>query len=411
MENSWRDLPSSGYGRLTTYSFGPFTLDLERFRLERAGQAVHVERQVFDVLAYLIAHRDRVVAKTELLDNVWGDRFVSESALSSRIKAARRAVDDDGARQHVIRTVFGRGYQFVADVNAARESKPATARSVGIEQEIAFCDAPDGTRIAYSVVGTGPPLVKAANWMTHLDYDHESPVWRHWTEDIAAERALLRYDERGCGMSDWDVDRFDFDAWVEDLEAVVDSAGLDRFPLLGVSQGGAVAVAFAVRHPERVTRMVLYGAYARGRRKRAESAGPREAALDVELARLGWGRDDPSFRQVFTSQFLPDGSRQDWDELNELQRRTTSPENAVRFLETFADIDVTGEAPKVRCPTLIVHARDDHRVPSSAARELATLIPGSKFVLLPGRNHLLRRDEPAWPQFLAELDRFLGEDD
>ncbi len=409
MENSWRDPRSSRYGRLTTYAFGAFTLDLERFRLERAGQAVHVERQVFDVLAYLIAHRERVVAKTELLDNVWGDRFVSESALSSRIKAARRAVGDDGARQQVIRTVFGRGYQFVAEVDAEPARVLPAVPQAPIEQEIAFCNAPDGTRIAYSVVGAGPPLVKAGNWMTHLDYDHESPVWRHWTEDIAAKRALLRYDERGCGMSDWTVDRFDFDAWVEDLEVVVDSAGLDCFPLLGVSQGAAVAVAFAVRHPRRVSRMVLYGSYARGRRKRAGEAGQGEAALDVELARIGWGRDDPSFRQVFTSQFLPDGSREDWDELNELQRRTISPENAARFLETFADIDVTAEATEVRCPTLIVHVRDDHRVPSSAARELATLIPGSRFVLLPGRNHLLRRDEPAWPQFLSELDRFLGE--
>jgi pimeloyl-ACP methyl ester carboxylesterase len=370
---------------------------------------VHVERQVFDVLAYLIAHRDRVVTKTELLDNVWGDRFVSDSALSSRIKAARRAVDDDGARQEVIRTVFGRGYQFVAEVDEDRmATPPALPPSPPIEQKILFCLADDGTRIAYSLVGDGPVLVKAANWMTHLAYDHESPVWRHWTGDIAARRTLLRYDERGCGMSDWDVDRFDFEAWVEDLEVVVDSAGLDRFPLLGVSQGGAVAVAFAVRHPERVSRMVLYGSYARGRRVRAADAGSRdEAALDIELARVGWGRDDPSFRQVFTSQFLPDGSRADWDEFNDFLRRTTSTENAVRFLETFAQIDVTGEAPKVTCPTLVVHARDDHRVPASAARELAALIPGSRFVLLPGRNHLLRRDEPAWPQFLAELDGFL----
>jgi DNA-binding SARP family transcriptional activator/pimeloyl-ACP methyl ester carboxylesterase len=275
------------------------------------------------------------------------------------------------------------------------------------EQEILFCHAADGTRIAYSVGGSGPPLVKAANWMTHFDYDRESPLRRHWTEDIAVTRTLLRYDERGCGMSDWNIDRFDFDAWVEDLEAVVDSAKLDRFPLLGVSQGAAVAVAFAVRHPERVSRMALYGSYARGRRRRAE--GPAEAALDVELARIGWGRDDPSFRQVFTSQFLPDGSRADWDEFNQLQRRTTSPENAVCFLETFADIDVTTEAPQVRCPTLILHARNDHRVPSSSARELAALIPGSRLVLLPGRNHLLTRDDPAWPLFLGELDRFLNE--
>ena len=247
MENSWRVSPLVGYVRLTSYSFGAFSLDLERFRLERAGQLVHVERQVFDVLAYLIAHRDRVVAKTELLDSVWGDRFVSESALSSRIKAARRAVDDDGARQSVIRTVFGRGYQFVAAVEQDRTA-PAPQSSLPsgppIEQKIHFCLAEDGTRIAYSLVGDGPVLVKAANWMTHLVYDHESPVWRHWSEDIAAERTLLRYDERGCGMSDWDVDRFDFDAWVEDLEAVVDSAGLDRFPaarrVAGWGGGGGV---------------------------------------------------------------------------------------------------------------------------------------------------------------------------
>jgi pimeloyl-ACP methyl ester carboxylesterase/DNA-binding winged helix-turn-helix (wHTH) protein len=396
-----------------TYCFGSFTLDLDRFRLEREGKPVHVERQVFDVLAYLITHRDRVVSKPELLDNVWGDRFVSESALSSRIKVARRVVGDDGARQQVIRTVFGRGYQFIADVASTGQQTPSPVPvqappSAPIDQQIEFCHAPDGTRIAYSVVGSGPVLVRAAHWMTHLDYDHESPVWRHWTEDIAVGRSLLRYDERGCGMSDWDVERFDFDAWVEDLEVVVDSAGLDRFPLLGVSQGAAVAVAFAVRHPERVSRMVLYGSYARGRRRRAAVDGSvEEAALDVELARVGWGRDDPSFRQVFTTQFLPDGTRQDWDEFNELQRRTISPANAVRFLETFGDIDVTADAPLVRCPTLVVHARDDHRVPASAARELAAMIPGSRLVLLPGRNHLLRRDEPAWPQFLTELDHFL----
>lgn len=219
----------------------------------------------------------------------------------------------------------------------------------------------------------------------------------------------MRYDERGSGLSDWHVERWDVDVWVEDLEAVVDAAGLERFPLLGVSQGAAVAVAFAVRHPERVERLVLYGSYALGRLARAESDHARlQAAVDVELARAGWGEDDASFRQVFTSQFLPDGSREDWDELNELQRRTTSAGNAVHFLETFATIDVTAEAGRVRCPTLVMHARDDHRVPWSAARAMAGLIPGSRLVTLPGRNHILTSTEPAWPIFRRELDRFLA---
>ena len=347
---------------VTRYQFGDFEIDTARFELRRAGAAVHMERQVFDVLAYLVAHRDRVVPKAELLDAVWSDRFVSESALASRIKVLRRSVGDDGTHQAVIRTVFGRGYQFVAERGRSptptRRRGPPACRRCSWSRRSTSARPRDGTRLAYSVVGDGPVLVKAANWMTHLDYDLEHPVWRHWTEDVGRDRSLLRYDERGCGLSDWDVDRFDFDSWVDDLETVVDSAGLDRFPLLGVSQGGAVAVAFAVRHPERVSRLVLYGAYARGRLARADDrAGGAAGARSTSSWRgSGWGGDDPSFRQVFTSQFLPDGTREEWDELNELQRRTTSPENAVRFLETFARIDVGDAARQVACPTLD-HAR------------------------------------------------------
>ena len=280
-----------------------------------------------------------------------------------------------------------------------------------LQQVIRFCTAADGHRLAFATMGTGPVIVKAANWLTHLDYDLENPVWRHWLEGLARGRTLIRYDERGCGMSDWNVDHFRFEDWVDDLELVVDAAGLDQFPLLGLSQGAAVAVAYAARHPERVTRLVLAGAYGRGRALRATTEEQqREAALDLEVARVGWGRDDPSFRQVFTSQFLPDGTREQWEEFNELQRRTTSPDNAVRFLETFSRIDVTELAPKVACPTLVLHSRDDRRVPIASARELAALIPGCQFVSLHSRNHILTSTEPAWPVFLHEIGRFLAED-
>jgi pimeloyl-ACP methyl ester carboxylesterase/DNA-binding winged helix-turn-helix (wHTH) protein len=414
----------------TIYEFDDCLVDPGRFELRRGGAVEHVEPQVFDVLVHLIRHRDRVVTKTELLDTVWGDRFVSESALASRLKSARRAVGDDGAAQRVIRTVFGRGYQFVAPVHevatvaapaaelvlAAAPAAPAAPAPAAPpsppappQQTIRFCTAADGARIAFATLGCGPVLVKAANWLTHLDHDRETFVWRHWLEGLAHNRTLLRYDERGCGMSDWDVQSFDFDDWVDDLELVVDAAGLDRFPLLGVSQGAAVAVAFAARHPERVTRLVLSGAYGRGRALRAANEEERrEAALDLEVARVGWGRDDPSFRQVFTSQFMPDGTREQWEEFNELQRQTTSAANAVRFLETFAEIDVTGLAPKVACPTIVMHSRGDRRVPIASARDLASLIPDCQFVSLPSRNHLVM-DEPAWPIFLAELDRFLAD--
>lgn len=393
------------------FDFGDFTIDLDHYRLYRDDQPVHLEPQVFDLLALLLIHRHRVVPKSELLQKVWGNQYVSDSTLGSRVMAARRAVDDDGRAQRVIRTAFGRGYQFVADVRSETESAPPSpAPSAGgdLRPDVRFCRTADGTRIAYAASGDGPVLVKAANWMTHVDHDAQSQVWRHWLAELSGRYTLVRYDERGCGMSDWDVDRIDFDSWVDDLGVVVDELGLERFPLLGISQGAAVAVAFAARHPERVSSLVLYGSYARGRLVRAQTAEARRAAaLDVELARVGWAKDDPSFRQVFTTQFLPDGSKQEWVEFNDLQRRTISAVNAVAFLEAFARIDVTDAASRVGCPTVVLHAREDHRVPLSAAAEMAALIPGSRFVELPGRNHLLTSHEPAWPMFLDELQRWV----
>jgi pimeloyl-ACP methyl ester carboxylesterase/DNA-binding winged helix-turn-helix (wHTH) protein len=393
-----------------TLVFDDCELDVARLELRRSGSTIHVEPQVFDVLAYLIEHRDRVVTKAELLEQVWGDRFVSESALTSRLKAVRRAVGDDGIAQRVIRTVHGRGYQFVAAV--AQHARPRHAPDPSpARQQIRFCVAPDGVRIAYATSGSGPHVVKAANWMSHLDHDWESPIWRHWLLALAGQRTLVRYDERGCGLSDWDVERFGFDAWVEDLEMVVEAAGLGRFPLVGLSQGGAVAIAYAVRHPERVSRLVLVGAYARGRLVRArDDEERREAALDLEVARVGWRREDDVFRQVFSTQFLPDASVEQWRAFNELQRRTASADNAVRFLEEFARIDVTDRAPLVRCPTLIVHARGDLRVPLSCARELAALVPDSRLVTLSSRNHILTASEPAWPVLVDEIGRFLTDD-
>jgi pimeloyl-ACP methyl ester carboxylesterase/DNA-binding winged helix-turn-helix (wHTH) protein len=391
------------------YRFEDFELDPNRFELSRGGSAVRVERQVFRVLLHLIEHRDRLVTKGELLDAVWGDRFVSESALTSRLKAARRAVGDDGHQQRVIATVHGVGYRFVCPVEC--EAEQAASAAVRRPQEIRFCVSPDGVRIAYALSGEGRPLVKAANWLTHLDHEWTSPIWSHWIEALSARHRLVRYDERGCGLSDWDVDDFSFDAWVEDLELVVDSVGLESFPLLGVSQGGAVAIAYAVRHPTRVTRLVLVGAYARGRIARARTPEERQLAeLDLTLGRLAWRRDDAAFRQVFAAQFLADAAREHWDAFNELQRATTSTENVVRFLDTFAHIDVSAIAGSVSCPTLVLHSRDDVRVPESQARELTALIPGSRLVLLDSANHILLESEPAWGSMLGEVERFLDGD-
>jgi len=391
------------------FVFGDCELDLDRFELRRGGQPRPVEPQVFDLLAVLIRERHRVVPKEELLDIVWGNRFVSESALTSRVKAARQAIGDDGRNQRLIRTAHGRGYQFVASADEAAQPDPvASVPPTPPEQEIRFCIAGDGIRLAYATSGAGPPLVKAANWLSHLAYDWESPVWRHWLAELSRRFRLVRYDERGCGLSDWDVGRFSLDDWVDDLETVVDAAGLDRFPLLGISQGGPVAIAYAVRHPERVTHLVLLGSFAQGRRKSART--PDELALAearVEIVRLGWWRPDPTYRQIFVARFLPEATQEQWRSFDELQQRSTSPDNAWRFVDAFANIDVTNLAPKLTVPTLIMCSRREPDNRFEQSRLLAALIPKSRLVPLDSSNHLLPERDPAWRHFLAEIDRFL----
>lgn len=399
------------------FTFGDLVLDTDRFLLERGGVSLHVQPQVFDVLSHLVRNRERVVPKTELLDTVWGDRFVSESTLTSRIKVARQVVGDDGIMQSVIKTVHGRGYRWVADVTVEPEVTPPTPSapprdSRRLEQRIRFCTTPDGARVAYATVGEGPPLVRAAHWVTHLDYDWESPIWRHWMEGLSRGRMFVRYDERGCGLSDPDPTDVSFEAFVRDLETVVDELGLERFPLMGLSQGGPVAIEYAVRHPERVSRLVLVGAFMQGRLARATTPEERrEAELQSELIRLGWGRDDPSFRVFFSSTFMADAPPQLWSDFAVLMRRTTSTENALRLNRVSMAMDVSARASQVTVPTLILHGRNDFRIPFTQGLELASRIRGSRLVPLDTRNHLLQPDEPAWEHLLREIDAFLADDE
>ena len=391
------------------YSFGDYELDTRLHELRRAGEPLHVEPQVFDVLAHLFACRDRVVPKAELLEGVWGHRYVAPTTLNSRIKAARQAVGDDGAAQRVIRTIHGLGFRVVAEVAERSAGAPAGPRP--FEQQIRFCTASDGVRIAYATSGAGPPLVKPANWLTHLDYDWESPVWRHWLRELSREHTLIRYDERGSGLSDRTVDDLSFDAWVRDLETVVDTLGLERFPLLGISQGCAVAIAYATRHPERVTRLVLYGGYVQGSIARARTPEEREEMRIVtHNIPLGWGRDNPAFRLFFAARFLPEGTPEQMRWFSELQRITTSPETGARLLSTAAMLDVTDLAPRVRAPTLVLHVTNDAVVPFSQGRKLAALVPGARFVPLEGRNHVILEGEPVWPRFVDEVRRFMAAD-
>ena len=402
------------------FEFGKYAIDANRRELSRAGKAVHVEPQVFDLLLHLIRNRDRVVSKDDLLANVWDGRVVSESTLSNRINAARKAIGDSGDAQRFIRTIARRGLRFVGDVRedgyelaaavvAQPEVRTMPAQNV-MPQEVTFCRTPDGVNLAIAQSGDGIPLVKTANWLNHIEFDWHSPIWSPMLNLLSGTCRLVRYDERGTGLSDWNVDDISFDAFVRDLETVVDNLGLERFALLGISQGAAVSIAYATRHPERVSRLILYGGFAVGWRQSGSVRLISQLEAMLTLVRHGWGQDNPAFRQIFTSLFVPGATDEEAKWWNDLERASTSPDNAARLINTFGTIDVSGLLPKVKAPTLVVHSRGDMPVPFKLGLRLARGIPNARLLALESDNHIILSHEPAWERFAQELTDFLAEE-
>jgi len=396
------------------YEFGDFCLEVGERRLLHHGQAVGLTTKVFETLRVLLERPGGLFTKDELMQRIWPDSVVEENNLNHNISVLRKTLGERSAGLQFIETVPRVGYRFVADVSQAgsvvvdRLPAPAAAPVRTPRQEIRFCTSSDGTRIAYATTGTGPPLLKAANWLGHLEFEWESPVWRHWIDAIARRHTLIRCDERGSGLSDWNVDDLSLDAWVRDLEAVVEAQHVDRCALLGISQGGAAAVAFAARHPERVSHLILCGAYTRGWRHRGDPREIEARTSLVNLTRLGWGQENPAFREIFTRRFIPDAGPAEMAWFSDLQRVSASPENAARLMEAFSILDVRPLLAEIRVPTIVFHAQHDGTIPFDEGRMLAAAIPGSRFVPLPSRNHLLLEHEPAWPIFLEQLGTFLN---
>lgn len=276
-----------------------------------------------------------------------------------------------------------------------------------MQQTIRFIKSADGTRLAVATSGQGAPLVKSANWLSHLEFDWQSPVWRHWFRFLSAGRQLIRFDPRGCGLSDWDAADLSHAAQVADLEALVEASDLETFPLLGISQGGAACIEYAVRHPERVTKLFLYGCYAEGWAQRGEDSRRHGEAL-VELIRQGWGQENPAFRLLFASLFIPDATTEQVRWFSDLMRTTTQPEIAARIIEAFGQINVRALLSQVKVPTIVVHARGDARIPFDQGRLLAAEIPNATFVALEGRNHILTETEPAWARFRETFNEYMG---
>ncbi|MFT5488714.1 MAG: pimeloyl-ACP methyl ester carboxylesterase/DNA-binding winged helix-turn-helix (wHTH) protein [Paracoccaceae bacterium] len=392
------------------YRFGDYSLDSSGFELRHGDDVVPVEPQVFSILTFMIENRAQVVSSDDLIASVWNGRIVSEATLSSRISAARRAVGDSGASQKIIRTIRSRGFRFMAEVTETEDAQSGnTASPVApfSNQKIRFCESDDGTQIAYATIGAGVPLVRAGHWLTHLEHDWHSPVWRPLLDEFAKTFQVSRYDQRGNGLSDWSIRNTSLDAFVDDLEAVVDAAKLDRFALYGTSQGAPIAVSYAVRHPERVSHLILHGGYVRGRTLRASEAEREQGEAILALMRHGWGKEGSPFIKAFTSMYIPDGTKEQIDSLADLQAQTVSPENAVVLRTAVDNFDVSELLAKVSVPSLVIHARNDGVQPLDEGRKLAAGIKDSEFVLLDSANHAPLKQEAAWDRLFEVIGDFV----
>ena len=281
-----------------------------------------------------------------------------------------------------------------------------SGRHASGDQEIRFCRTPDGTRLAYAIHGSGPPLVVASCWLSHLQYDWQSPVWRHFLEELGAMTTMLRYDERGFGMSDWGVEDFSLAARLSDLETVIDAAGLDQFILMGMSGGSGPGLAYAIAHPERVRRLILYGTVCGDPVVRnAEEQAIEDTYLS--MIRVGWAKPDPEFRRVFTTKFIPDATEEQMRWFDDLQRMSTSPENSVASRIARQQVDIVDEISRITAPTLILQSTGDRSMSFDNAVQVSGLIEGSRLVALDSRNHILLADEPAWATFIDEVAAFI----
>ena len=397
------------------YRFANCTLDTDAYRLSLAGEPVAVEPLVFDLLVYLLEHRNRVVTRDELLDNLWKGKVVTDAALGARLKDARRAVGDSGDRQAVIKTIHGRGYRFIADV-AAVDDDPAAGHAaapgaeIGLDDQgpVRFCQSADGVSIAHAEVGEGYPVFVTGSWMTHLEEDWKNPGWGPYLGRLARSFRLIRYDQRGNGMSDWEDVEISFARMVDDLAAVIASYDHERFAILGCSQAAAVSIAYAVDHPERVSQLILHGGYARGRRRRGDPESIAESEALVTLMRQGWGNDNPAIRQTITSLMMPDASPDEARWFNEFQRSCGPAENIARFREMFDEMDVADLLERVAVPTLVTHSSGDSVSPLAEGKLLASRIPDARFVTFNSKNHMIFGNEPEFGRLMKCIEEFLA---
>ena len=389
------------------FNFANCVLDIERHLLIRDGAPVKIEPQVFDLLWLLVRNAGVLVTRDQIVDDVWGGRIVSESTISARTNAVRRAVGDSGKEQAIIKTVTRRGLQLVAQVSTDGDATPRTMTTHNDRQKVRFATSQDGTKIAFATSGSGPKILRAGHFLTHLERDWNSAIWRPYLDALGQDHTLVRYDQRGTGLSDAAMSNVDLDSNVADLEAVANAAGLDRFPLVALSQGVPVALRFAARNPARVSCLVLYGGYAEGRALRDGGLSNDAAEAMMTLMREGWGKPESAFMGAFTSLFCPGASQDQLSDLVGLQLSSASPENAVRLRMAIDRFSVLDDLADVRVPTLVIHSRNDSVHPLSEGHKLASRIPDAELVVLDSANHILLPDELAWSAWAKETLAFV----
>ncbi len=392
------------------YKFSNCVLDTSRHLLLRDEQQVKIEPQVFDLLHLLVRNAGELVTRDQIIDEVWNGRIVSESSVSARTNAARKAVGDNGTEQTIIKTVTRRGLQLVVEVLIDREKETQGHSSHNTHQRVRFAQSQDGTKIAYAISGSGPKILRAGHFLTHLESDWKSQIWRPYLDAYSRDHTLVRYDQRGTGLSDPFLSDIDLNSHVADLEAVANAAGLDRFPLIALSQGVPIAIQFAVQNPKRVSCLILYGGYTEGRALRDGGQSSEAADAMITMMREGWGKPQSAFMGAFTSLFCPDASQGQLADLVDMQLASASPENAVRIRMAIDRFSVLGQLEKVQTPTLVLHSHNDSVHPLSEGQKLAANIPNADFVQLESNNHILLPDEPAWSEFITELERFLDQE-
>jgi pimeloyl-ACP methyl ester carboxylesterase/DNA-binding winged helix-turn-helix (wHTH) protein len=394
------------------YRFGSSELDPDRHRLSTDGAEIHTEPQVFALLAQLLARAPDLVSYDDLMAEVWKGRIVSDATVAARISAARAAVGDDGKAQGIIRTVPRCGVQMavaVTQVGQGADAPLAAPETIGapMQQTIRYTKSRDGTAIAWAEIGDGPPLLRGGHWLSHLEYDWQSPVWRPLLERLSRGRRLIRYDPRGTGLSDRNLGAATLPEFVDDMEAVADAAGLDRFPIYGISQSVPIALSFAARRPGRVSRLILLNGLVRGSTARGDKA---TTDTMVAMIKSGWGVAGSPFMRAVATLFMPRATPEELESQVQMQAVSATPETAAEIRRIVGDIDVSDILHKVRAPALVMHSAGDAIQSPEQSKLIARSLADVEFSLCDSPNHMVVPSDPIWGPCMDAFDRFLADD-